>query len=69
MRFINVGAQAFIMMLAGYETTAAALSFTLYLLAANPDKQQLLVEEVTVSVETGCRGWRTWSGCHSWMRA
>ncbi|EIE26674.1 cytochrome P450 [Coccomyxa subellipsoidea C-169] len=37
---------AFVLMLAGYETTAAALSFTLYLLAANPDKQQLLVDEV-----------------------
>lgn len=45
-RLITVGAQAFVLMLAGYETTAAALSFTLYLLAANPDKQQLLVDEV-----------------------
>lgn len=41
-----MAAQAFIMMLAGYETTAAALSFTLFLLAAHQDKQQLLVEEV-----------------------
>ena len=45
-RLIYGGAQAFVLMLAGYETTAAALSFTLYLLAANPDKQQLLVDEV-----------------------
>ncbi|CAL8467004.1 g6540 [Coccomyxa elongata] len=43
---LELANQAFIMMLAGYETTAAALSFTLFLLAAHPDKQQLLVEEV-----------------------
>lgn len=45
-RAVLLTGQAFIMMLAGYETTAAALSFTLFLLAAHPDKQQLLVEEV-----------------------
>ena len=43
---VLLAAQAFIMMLAGYETTAAALAFTLFLLAAHPDKQQLLVDEV-----------------------
>lgn len=34
------------MILAGYETTANALGFTLYLLAANPDAQDRLAAEV-----------------------
>lgn len=33
--------------IAGHETTACALSFTLYLLAENPDKQELLYREVS----------------------
>jgi cytochrome P450 len=38
--------QAFVMLLAGYETTANALAFTLYLLAANQNEQLRLCEEV-----------------------
>ena len=34
------------MILAGYETTANALGFTLYLLAANPGAQDRLAAEV-----------------------
>ena len=39
-------AQAYVMILAGYETTANALGFTLYLLAANPGAQDRLAAEV-----------------------
>lgn len=34
------------MLLAGYETTANTLAFAMYLLAANPEKQQRLCDEV-----------------------
>lgn len=39
-------AQAFTAILAGYETTANALTFTLYCLTANPDKQKHLLHEI-----------------------
>ena len=32
--------------LAGYDTTATALSFLCYILACNPDKQELLYQEI-----------------------
>jgi cytochrome P450 len=35
---------------AGYETTSTALSFCSYLLATNPDKQELLFEEIDENV-------------------
>lgn len=37
-------AQAFTFLLAGYETTATALGFTLYCLGANPDKAAKLTQ-------------------------
>ncbi len=39
-------AQAQTFILAGYETTANALAFTVYLLACNPRAQQRLLDEV-----------------------
>ncbi|CAL8467564.1 g7102 [Coccomyxa elongata] len=39
-------AQAFTFLLAGYETTASALAFTIYTLAKHPDKTEKLVKEV-----------------------
>ena len=38
--------QSFTAILAGYETTANALAFTIYCLAAHPDKQDKLAQEV-----------------------
>ena len=38
--------QAYAMMMAGYESTANALAFTLYLLALNKDKEARLIAEV-----------------------
>jgi hypothetical protein len=40
------GAQAYVLILAGYETTANALAFALYLLSANPGKRDALLAEV-----------------------
>ncbi|CAG2108121.1 unnamed protein product [Medioppia subpectinata] len=45
-------AQMFIVLLAGYETTASTLSFCSYELALNPDVQQKLYEEVMSSMDT-----------------
>jgi len=42
----EIVAHEFIFILAGYETTAAALNFTSYLLAKNPDVQDKLQEEI-----------------------
>ncbi|KAF5285149.1 hypothetical protein FQA39_LY16838 [Lamprigera yunnana] len=47
---MDIAAQCFIFFLAGYETTASAITFCLYELAANPDKQQKLREEIIVTV-------------------
>jgi hypothetical protein len=43
---LQIVAQAQTFILAGYETTANALAFTVYLLACNPRAQQRLLEEV-----------------------
>ena len=40
------GAQVFVMILAGYETTANALAFAVYLLTANPAKRDRLLAEL-----------------------
>ncbi len=40
------GAQAFVLILAGYETTANALAFAIYLLSTNPAKRERLLAEV-----------------------
>ncbi|CAG2109522.1 unnamed protein product, partial [Medioppia subpectinata] len=45
-------AQMFIVLLAGYETTASTLSFCSYELALNPDVQQKLYEEVMTLMDT-----------------
>lgn len=42
----EIVSQSFIFLLAGYETTSSALSFTSYLLALNPDIQQRLINEI-----------------------
>ncbi|XP_064102546.1 cytochrome P450 3A6-like [Macrobrachium nipponense] len=47
----EVAANAFLLLLAGYETTSAALAFTSYLLAKNPHVQQRLYEEISEHVE------------------
>ena len=48
--------QAYAMMMAGYESTANALAFTLYLLALNKDKEARLIAEVDAfgSMDTPC---------------
>lgn len=38
--------QAFLFLIAGYETTTSALSFATYLLATNPECQEKLLQEV-----------------------
>ena len=43
---MQITAQGFTFLLAGYETTANALAFTTYLLAANPDKEAKMMEEI-----------------------
>ncbi len=43
---MQIIAQGFTFLLAGYETTANALAFTTYLLAANPDKEAVMIEEI-----------------------
>ena len=50
--------QAYAMMMAGYESTANALAFTLYLLALNKDKEARLIAEVDAfgSMDTPCYG-------------
>lgn len=47
----EVAANAFLLLLAGYETTSAALAFTSYLLAKNPHVQQRLYEEISEHVK------------------
>ena len=42
----QIAAQTNTMILAGYETTANTLAFSIYLLARNPDTQQRLLQEV-----------------------
>jgi len=44
-----LSAQAFVFFLAGFETTANTMSFTLYFLAANPEVQKKLREEIEQS--------------------
>ena len=39
--------------LAGYETTSNALSYTTYCLAMNPDKQEKLLEEIDQTIKDG----------------
>ncbi|KAL4858882.1 Cytochrome P450 3A12 [Chlorella vulgaris] len=43
---LDVCAQLFTFLLAGYETTSVALSFSLYLLALHPEHQQRVMQEV-----------------------
>merc|ERR550519_2699126 len=46
----EIVAHEFIFILAGYETTAAALLFTSYLLATNPEVQAKLQEEIDANI-------------------
>ena len=43
---LQIAAQAFVFLLAGYDTTANALSFVTYLLAINPEKEEAMVAEI-----------------------
>ena len=43
---LQIAAQAFVFLLAGYETTANALAFATYLLAINPKKEEAMVAEI-----------------------
>mmetsp|Transcript_13252 Transcript_13252/g.25222 ORF Transcript_13252/g.25222 Transcript_13252/m.25222 type:complete len:366 (-) Transcript_13252:775-1872(-) len=42
----EVKAQAFLYLLAGYETTANTLAYSVYLLSTNPEKEEKLIEEI-----------------------
>ena len=42
----HVAANAFLLILAGHETTASALSYISYLLALHPEIQERLAEEI-----------------------
>ena len=46
LRCVQITAQAFTFLLAGYETTANALAFATYLLALNPNKEAKMIEEI-----------------------
>lgn len=43
--------QAYLFLLAGYETTSNALMYLTYLLALNPDKQHKLIEEINNNIK------------------
>ncbi|XP_064612401.1 cytochrome P450 3A9-like [Liolophura sinensis] len=47
----EVVAQAFVFLLAGFDTTAAALSFFAYNLAVNPECQEKLIQEIDDSLQ------------------
>lgn len=57
--------QVLIFLVAGHETTATALAFTLHLLARHPEEQRRVQEEVDRcwAAPTGCRARRTWRRC------
>ena len=42
----HVAANAYLLMLAGHETTSSALSYISYLLALHPEVQERLAEEI-----------------------
>jgi cytochrome P450 family 3 subfamily A len=46
LRPVEYIAQSWFLLLAGYETTATALTFAVYLLACNPVKEATLLEEI-----------------------
>ena len=48
-------AQSITFMMAGYETTSNALSFTTYCLALNPDKQEKLLQEIDEKIKDQVR--------------
>lgn len=43
---LQIAGQVDIFLMAGYETTANGLAFTVYLLATNPDKERRMLEEI-----------------------
>ena len=46
-------AQALLYLLAGYETTANTLAYSIYLLSKNKDKEQALIDEINRLEEEG----------------
>ncbi|KAK7074868.1 hypothetical protein SK128_024607 [Halocaridina rubra] len=47
----EVAANAFLLLLAGYETTSSSLCFTAYLLATHPEVQEKLYEEICQNIK------------------
>ncbi|KAF5285082.1 hypothetical protein FQA39_LY16771 [Lamprigera yunnana] len=48
---MEIAAQCFVFFMGGYETTASAITFCLYELATNPDKQQKVREEIIITLK------------------
>lgn len=49
--FEEIAAQSFVFIIAGYETSAATMSFCLYELALNPEIQKRLQENIDETLE------------------
>ena len=56
----EIVAQAITFLLAGYETTSNALSYTSYLLALHPEVQEKLSKEIEEYFEDSPVSWRAW---------
>ncbi len=58
----QVAGQCLIFLIAGFETTSATISYTLFLLASNPEAQARLQQEVDQHVATTCKAGGDGSG-------